>query len=77
MNGLVGTHSDAFELLELADEVLDQVPRFVQMLPAMASRIWACEGFGCRRHETLITIAADASTDFCNKICPQADITQA
>jgi len=30
--GLVGAHGDAFELLELAEEVPDQVPPFVHLL---------------------------------------------
>jgi len=30
--GLVGAHGDAFELLELSEEVLDQVPPFVHLL---------------------------------------------
>jgi len=30
--GLVGAHGDAFELLELSKEVLDQVPPFVHLL---------------------------------------------
>ena len=30
--GLVGAHGDAFELLELAEEVFDQMPPFVHLL---------------------------------------------
>src|ERR1700682_6348187 len=30
--GLVGAHSDAFELLELAEEVFDEMPPFVHLL---------------------------------------------
>src|SRR4029077_1178130 len=30
--GLVGAHGDAFELLELSEEVLDHVPPFVHLL---------------------------------------------
>ena len=32
MIGLVGAHSDAFELLELAEEVFDEMPPFVHLL---------------------------------------------
>ena len=32
MIGLVGAHGDAFELLELAEEVFDEMPPFVHLL---------------------------------------------
>ncbi len=30
--GLIGAHGNAFELLELAEEVLDEMPPFVHLL---------------------------------------------
>lgn len=36
--GFVGTHRDAFEFLELTEEILDQVPPFIHF-PVKGSRL--------------------------------------
>src|SRR5262249_21282530 len=53
--GLAGAHCDAFELLEPAEEVLDQVPPFVHLLVdgerLCAARVLGDDGLGAARVE--------------------------
>ena len=68
--GLVGAHGDAFELLELSEEVLDQVPPFVHLLVdgerLCSARMLRDDDLGAARVESLglATSAFTARTEW-------------